>query len=50
MVREKITVILIFIAFVDSHGNIVLNRLKDQLNKRGASTIRGLGRVFRVID
>jgi hypothetical protein len=29
---------------------IVLNRLKDQLNARGASTIRGLGRTFRIMD
>ena len=29
---------------------IVLQRLKDQLNKRGATTIRGLGRAFRTID
>jgi hypothetical protein len=28
----------------------VLNRLKTQLNARGATTIRGLGRAFRLID
>jgi hypothetical protein len=28
----------------------VLNRLKEQLNSRGANTIRGLGRSFRLFD
>jgi calcyphosin len=28
----------------------VLNRLRDQLNARGATTIRGLGRNFRAFD
>ena len=30
--------------------NIVLNKLKDQLKSRGETTIRGLGRTFRVFD
>ena len=29
---------------------IVLNRLREQLSKRGANTIRGLGRSFRLFD
>ena len=29
---------------------LVLNRLRDQLNARGAATIRGLGRAFRIMD
>jgi hypothetical protein len=29
---------------------LVLGKLKDALNKRGASTIRGLGIVFRCMD
>mmetsp|Transcript_28279 Transcript_28279/g.27219 ORF Transcript_28279/g.27219 Transcript_28279/m.27219 type:complete len:96 (-) Transcript_28279:350-637(-) len=28
----------------------ILQRLKDQLNKRGSTTIRGLGRSFRTMD
>jgi hypothetical protein len=27
-----------------------LNRLREQLNSRGTTTIRGLGRAFRTID
>jgi calcyphosin len=27
-----------------------MNRVKDQLAKRGAHTIRGIGRVFRQLD
>ena len=30
--------------------DVVLNRLKEQLNARGATTIRGLSRAFRVFD
>ena len=29
---------------------IVLNRLRDMLNARGANTIRGLGRSFKLFD
>ena len=29
---------------------IVLNRLREALNKRGAKTIRGLGRSFKLFD
>jgi hypothetical protein len=29
---------------------IVLNRLREALNKRGAKTIRGLGRSFKCFD
>lgn len=27
-----------------------MNKLRDQLNSRGASTIRGLSRAFKVFD
>ena len=30
--------------------NIVLEKMRSQLNARGAKTIRGLGRVFRNFD
>jgi len=30
--------------------NIVLNRLREQLAARGATTIRGLGRSFKLFD
>lgn len=29
---------------------IVLNKLREQLNSRGAATIRGMGRAFRIMD
>ena len=29
---------------------IVLNRFRDQLNARGAQTVRGLGRSFKIFD
>ena len=29
---------------------VVLNRLREQLNSRGAKTVRGLGRTFRIMD
>lgn len=29
---------------------LVLNRLREQLNARGAKTVRGLGRAFRIMD
>ena len=28
----------------------ILQKVKDQLQKRGARTIRGIGRVFRIFD
>ena len=30
--------------------NVVLNRLREQLAARGATTIRGLGRSFKLFD
>jgi hypothetical protein len=30
--------------------NVVLNRLRTQLQARGSTTIRGLGRTFRALD
>ena len=30
--------------------HLVLNRLREQLNSRGAKTVRGLGRTFRIMD